>query len=131
MFPVTGSDSETGLLIEEDAEEACDETGAVVGTVDETCEGTEPLLVLLSWLIANDESGCDDKVPDDMSEESGFASSDEDSCSDPAMESAALVTCELMLISSSPGILQAAVMPTTAESAIAMDSFKIFFQCFL
>lgn len=131
MFPVTGSDSETGLLVEEDTEEACDETGTVVGTADETCEGTELPFVPLSWLDGAEESGCDDKVPDAMSEESGFASSDEDSCSNPSVESAELLTCELMLISSSPDILQAAVMPTTAESATATVSLRIFFQCFL
>lgn len=144
MFPVLVSASETGLLTEDATEETCDETGTDVGMADEALEATDPLLVLLlvpllvipSMLAGAEESGCKDEMsdvmPDPMSDESDVISSEEEICSDPTTESVALVICEPMLISSSPGILQAGVKPTiNASITIAADRNTIprFFIC--
>ena len=136
MIPVLVSASETGLLTEDAAEETCDETGVAVGTVegtvvgtvvgtavgavdDEAPEVTEPLLVIPSMLAGAEESGCDEKMSDAMT--------------DPMSEgSAVLVICELMLISSSPGILQAGAIPTTADSItinVSRNTILRFFLC--
>jgi hypothetical protein len=136
MFPVLVSASETGLLIEEATEEVCDETGTDVGTADEALEATDPLLVPLlvipSMLAGAEESGCKDEMsdamPDPMSEESDVISSEEEICSDPVADSALLVICESMLMSSSPGFLQAAVMPTAIDSITIAASRKTIFQ---